>query len=94
MTVVLAQESAARIAAGDEPPAIPSEIAYAILDGEAPVRAVRRHRDREIVDLARTAGLAVDLVQLLDAGARAPTDDERTRLGAALGVDPRWLEPL
>jgi hypothetical protein len=94
MTVRLIDESRARIASGEEPPAIPSEIAYAILDGEAPLRAVRRHQGLEVADLARMAGLSNDLVHLLDEGERAPGADERTRLGAALGVDPRWLEPL
>lgn len=94
MTVRLADESSDRIASGEEPPPMPSEIAYAILDGPSPVGAIRHHRGWELADLARTAGLTPHDVLSIDEGARAPTPEERTRLGRALGVDPRRLEPL
>ena len=94
MTVAIAGESLERIASGEEPPPIASDIAYAMIDGATPLRAIRIHHGWDLADLARATGLPVNAVMSFDEGAQEPGPDDRRLLGKALGVDPRWLEPL
>ncbi len=94
MTIVLADEAAARSASGEDPPALPAEIAFAILDGASPLRAIRTHRGWTLADIAHMSQMPADLVSAMDEGTREPDRHETIRLGQALGVDPRWLEPL
>ncbi len=79
-------EAKAAIQAGEE--LIPSEIVYALLDGENPVRVWREYRGVALADLAGRAGISLfDLAQI-EAGKQQPATDILAQLAEILRVEP------
>ena len=75
-----------RIEAGDEE-LIPSEVVNRLLDGEAPLKVWREHRQLSQAELARLSG--VNRVQIIDIEAGRKTGSAATlrKLATALKVD-------
>lgn len=73
-----------RILAGEE--LIPSEVTYAILDGENPLRVWRRYRDLTQQQVADRAGISKSYLSQLESGKRRGTPDVLARLAGALDV--------
>ena len=73
-----------RLAAGEE--VVPSEVVYAILDGENPLRVWREHRHLTQQELADRAGISKPYLSQLEAGKRTGTTDVLARLAEALNL--------
>jgi len=74
-----------RILDGEE--LIPSEITYAILDGENPLRVWRHYRKLTLQQVADEAGISKSYLSQLESGKRRGTPDVLARLAHALGVE-------
>ena len=68
----------------DDGSRIPHAVALAILDGERPVRAFRRHRGLTLRDLAARTGIAVGYLSEIERGRKAGSAAALARIGAAL----------
>ncbi len=77
-------EAKQRLAAGEE--VVPSEVVYAILDGENPLRVWREHRHLTQQELADRAGISKPYLSQLEAGKRAGTTEVLARLAEALNL--------
>jgi len=77
-------EAKKAIEAGEE--LIPSEVTYAILDGENPIRVWREHRGFTQEQLARTAGISKAYLSQLECGKRKGTAKVLATLANALGI--------
>ena len=73
-----------RLAAGEE--VVPSQVVYAILDGENPLRVWREHRHLTQQELADRAGISKPYLSQLEAGKRTGTTDVLARLAEALNL--------
>lgn len=73
-----------RILDGEE--LIPSDITYAILDGENPLRVWREYRGLTQQQLADQAEISKPYVSQIESGKRMGTPDVLSRLANALGV--------
>lgn len=73
-----------RLAAGEE--VVPSDVVYAILDGENPLRVWREHRHLTQQELADRAGISKPYLSQLEAGKRTGTTDVLARLAEALNL--------
>jgi DNA-binding XRE family transcriptional regulator len=78
-------EAKQAIADGEE--LIPSEIIYAILDGENPVRVWRTYRGLSQAQLASAANISVAYLAEIESGTRQATTTEMSALAEALGLD-------
>ena len=82
-------EAKAAIQAGEE--MIPSQVVYALLDGENPVRVWREYRGVALADLAGRAGISLfDLTQI-EAGKQLPATDVLARIAVILQIEPEDL---
>lgn len=77
-------EAKQRLAAGEE--VVPSEVVYAILDGENALRVWREHRQLTQQELAERAGISKPYLSQLEAGKRAGTTEVLARLAEALNL--------
>ena len=75
---------AARIA--DDGSRIPHAVAVAIMDGERPVVAFRRHRGLTLRDLAARTGLAVGYLSEIERGLKPGSASALSRIAAAIGT--------
>ena len=80
----LYDEAKQRIAAGEE--LIPSEVTFAILDGENPIRVWRKHRKLTLQRLAAEAGISKPYLSQLESGKRTGSTDVLHRLANALNI--------
>ena len=76
----------ARKAIEDGEELIPSEVTYAILDGENPIRIWREHRGFTQQRLAETAGISTPYLSQIESGKRKGTTDVLAALAKALGL--------
>ncbi len=74
-----------RVLDGEE--LIPSEVTYAIFDGENPVRVWRTYRQLTQQQLADRAQISKPYLSQIESGKRAGTTDVFNRLARALDVD-------
>lgn len=65
---------------------IPSEVVYAILDGQNPIQVWREFRGLSQHDLAEKAGISVPYLSQLEHGKRRGTLEVLSAIGKALGV--------
>ena len=65
---------------------VPGEVVHAILDGEPPLRAWRRHRRLTLGGLAARVGVTKGYLSQIENGRKSGTLDLVRRLAAALGV--------
>lgn len=81
-----------RIEAGEEE-LIPSEVVNRLLDGEAPLKVWREHRQLSQAELARTSG--VNRIQIIDIEAGRKTGSVATlrKLAGSLKVDIEDMIP-
>ena len=70
----------------DDGSRIPHAVALAILDGERPVRAFRRHRGMTLRDLAARTGVAVGYLSEIERGLKPGSAGALSRIAAALGA--------
>ena len=75
---------AARMA--DDGSRIPHEVALAIMDGERPVVAYRRHRGLTLRQLAARTGLAVGYLSEIERGLKPGSTSALSRLADAVGT--------
>ncbi len=75
---------AARMA--DDGSRIPHEVALAIMDGERPVVAYRRHRGLTLRDLAARTGLAVGYLSEIERGLKPGSASALSRIATAVGT--------
>jgi len=59
---------------------IPSEVVFAILDGENPIKVWRRYRHLTQSQLATSVGISVSYLSQLETGKRAGTTDVLVQL--------------
>lgn len=77
-------EAKARLQAGEE--LIPSQVVYALLDGENPIRVWREFRALTQQQLAGKAGISKPYLSQLESGKRRGTTAVLKRLALALDV--------
>ena len=65
---------------------IPSEVVFAILDGENPIKVWRRYRRLTQSQLATSVGISVSYLSQLETGKRAGTTDVLVAIAKALQV--------
>lgn len=75
---------AARMA--DDGSRIPHEVALAIMDGERPVVAYRRHRGLTLRQLAARTGLAVGYLSEIERGLKPGSTSALSRIADAVGA--------
>ena len=70
---------------------IPSEITFAILDGENPVKVWREHRGLSQQQLAEAGGLNRQRLAEIEFGQLEPTDEEALALAKALSLSKDYF---
>ena len=65
---------------------VPSQVTYAILDGENPVRVWREHRRLTQQQVAETAGISVPYLSQIESGKRKGTVEVLSAIAKALGL--------
>ena len=65
---------------------VPSQVTYAILDGENPVRVWREHRRLTQQQLAEAAGISVPYLSQIESGKRKGTVEILSAIAKALGL--------
>ena len=65
---------------------VPSEVTYAILDGENPIRIWREHRGFTQQRLADAAGISTPYLSQIESGKRKGTTDVLAAISKALGL--------
>lgn len=86
----IVREQDAAIARGDEA-VLPDWLSVAIMRGENPVKAARRHRARTQQDLAAALGLTRGDLAGIENGRRTTNPALRARIAAELNLDADWL---
>jgi DNA-binding XRE family transcriptional regulator len=77
-------EAMSGIEAGEE--LIQSEVVYAVLDGENPIRIWRKHRGLTLKQLAERAGVSIQYLSQIESGKRAGTAKVLASIAKGLGV--------
>jgi len=77
-------EAKKAIADGEE--LVPSEMTYAILDGENPIKVWRAYRGLTQQQLAETAGISTPYLSQIESGRRKGTTAVLTAIARALGL--------
>jgi DNA-binding XRE family transcriptional regulator len=65
---------------------VPSQVTYAILDGENPVRVWREHRRLTQRQLAEAVGISVPYLSQIESGKRKGTVEVLSAIAKALGL--------
>lgn len=65
---------------------IPSEVVYAILDGESPLTAWREHRGLTQQQLAKRVGISASYLSQIETGKRAGSTEVLVTIAKALNV--------
>jgi len=65
---------------------VPSEVTYAILDGENPIRVWREHRGFTQRQLAEIAGISTFYLSQIESGKRKGSTDVLTAIAKSLGL--------
>ncbi|GEM_PF-100588 len=78
-------ESAKKALQSDEE-LIPSNVTYAILDGEKPIKVWRKYRGMTQRELSEMAGITKAYLSQIETGKRTGTTDVLTKLAKALGL--------
>ncbi len=66
---------------------VPSEVTYAILDGQNPIKVWREHRGMTQQQVADKAGISKPYLSQLESGQRRGTTEVLMAVAKALGVD-------
>lgn len=66
---------------------VPADVAYALLDGNNPIRVWREHRGLSQVALAAAAGISSSYLSQLETGKRTGTADVLAAIAESLKVD-------
>ena len=66
---------------------VPSKVAYALLDGENPIRVWREHRGLTQKQLAKVAEISVPYLSQLESGKRKGTTEVLSAITKALDLD-------
>ncbi len=82
----VADYDAAKEALEQEEELIPSEVTFAILDGENPIRVWRNFRTLTQQELADRAGISKPYLSQIETGKRTGTADVLAAIANALGV--------
>ena len=82
-------EAKLSVAHGEE--LIPSEVTYAILDGENPIRIWREYRGMTQQQVAEKAGISKPYLSQLESGQRRGTTEVLSAVASALGVSLKDL---
>jgi DNA-binding XRE family transcriptional regulator len=78
------EEAKLSVAQGEE--LIPSEVTFAILDGESPIRVWREYRGMTQQQVAEKAGISKPYLSQLESGQRRGTTEALSAVARALGV--------
>lgn len=89
-SAAIVREQDAAIARGEES-VLPDWLSTAVMRGENPVEAARRHRARTQQDLAAAIGLTQGDLAGIESGRRITNPALRARLAAELDLDADWL---
>jgi DNA-binding XRE family transcriptional regulator len=65
---------------------VPSQVTYAILDGENPIRVWREHRRLTQQQLAEAVGISVPYLSQIESGKRKGTVEVLSAIAKALGL--------
>lgn len=65
---------------------VPSNVAYAILDGENPIRVWREHRGLTLRQLAGTVGISTPYLSQLESGKRRGATEVLSAIAKALDL--------
>lgn len=77
-------EAKAQIADGEE--LIPSEVTFALLDGESPIKVWRKHRDLTLQELAEQAKISKPYLSQLESGKRTGSTEVLKQIAKALNL--------
>lgn len=77
-------EAKLRIAEGEE--LVPSEVTFALLDGENPIRVWRQHRKLTLQSLADKAGISKPYLSQLELGKRSGSTEVLQQIAEALDI--------
>jgi len=77
-------EEKERLKLGEE--LIPSEVTFALLDGEKPVRVWRKHRGLTQRKLAESAGISIPYLSQIESGKRTGTLEVLAAIAKGLGL--------
>ena len=66
---------------------VPSEVVYALLDGENPIRVWREYREMTQKQLAKVAEISVPYLSQLESGKRNGTTEVLSAIAKALDLD-------
>ncbi len=77
---------------GDEE-LIPSEVVYALLDGQNPVKVWRKYRGLAQVQLAQAAGISVPYLSQLESGKRKGSTEVLSAIAKALNLSLNDVVP-
>jgi DNA-binding XRE family transcriptional regulator len=78
-------EAKQAVEAGEE--LVPSEVVYALLDGENPIRVWRKYRGLTQRQLAQVAEISVPYLSQLESGKRNGTTEVLSAIAQALDLD-------
>ena len=70
---------------------IPSQVVYALLDGENPVQVWRKYRGIALADLAGRAGISRFALSQIEAGKQQPATDVLAQIAEILKIEPEDL---
>ena len=66
---------------------VPSEVVYAILDGESPIKVWREHRGMTQQQLAEAVGISTPYLSQLETGKRTGATHVLKSIAGVLGID-------
>jgi DNA-binding XRE family transcriptional regulator len=76
----------AKVAMAEGEELVPSEIVYAILDGNSPIKVWREYRNLTQQQLAERVGISKSYLSQLESGKRTGTVEALTAVAQALGL--------
>lgn len=85
MDIIAAQQTLARIRAGEE--TWPAELVYELWETDSRIRTFRTYRGLTIEELAEQAGLSSEVLSGVEAGAQDPSTEALQQIAKALRVD-------
>jgi DNA-binding XRE family transcriptional regulator len=71
---------------------LPPEVSQMMLRGDRLLKALRKWRNLNQLDLVRLTGLAQGYISDIESGKKKGTIETLKKLALALRVDPEWLE--
>ena len=72
---------------------LPAEVSKMMLRGDSLIKALRKWRELNQLDMVQLTGLAQGYISDLESGKKKGTPETLRKIATALKVDPAWLDP-